>query len=203
MAPFVLHVIWRNDMRKLVLYSFLSLDGGFRHGGWAVPLFDEQMVQYMIGLTVRAGALLLGRKTYDIFASSWPLASDEDPVAPILNSLPKYVVSRTLTDLEWNKSTLLTGDIAEEVAKLKQQPGNQIQIPGSGQLVQTLLQHDLIDEYHLMIFPALVGSGKRLFAGGTVPRGLTLVNTSTSSTGVMINAYERHGDLAYGEMLPE
>jgi dihydrofolate reductase len=204
-------------MRKLVVGAFLTLDGvmqapggpdedrdgGFTHGGWAVPLFDEQMGQYMTDLTNRAGALLLGRKTYDIFAASWPQAGDDDPIAAKLNSVPKYVASRTLKNVEWNNSTLLTGDVAEEVAKLKQQDGDEIQVAGSGELVQTLLKHDLIDEYHLLIFPVLVGGGKRLFADGTLPVGLKLVETTTSSTGVMISTYERHGELEYGSMEPD
>jgi dihydrofolate reductase len=207
----------RNEMRKLVVGAFLTLDGvmqapggpdedrdgGFTHGGWAVPLFDEQMGQYMTDLTNRAGALLLGRKTYDIFAASWPQAGDDDPIAAKLNSVPKYVASRTLKNVEWNNSTLLTGDVVKEVAKLKQQDGGEIQVSGSGELVQTLLKHDLVDEYHLLIFPVLVGGGKRLFADGTVPIGLKLVETTTSSTGVTISTYERHGALEYGTMEPD
>ncbi|MGH2560949.1 MAG: dihydrofolate reductase family protein [Thermomicrobiales bacterium] len=204
-------------MRKLVVGTFLSLDGvmqapgapdedrdgGFEHGGWTVPHFDEQLGQIMADLTGRAGALLLGRKTYDVFAASWPLLGDDDPIAATLNHIPKYVVSRSPRTLEWNNSTLLTGDVAAEVAKLKEQPGGEIQVSGSGELIQTLLRHDLVDEFHLLIFPVLVGSGKRLFAAGTIPRGLKLVDTTTSSTGVMINTYERHGDLTYGAVGPE
>jgi len=204
-------------MRKLVVGTFLTLDGvmqapggpdedhdgGFAHGGWAVPLFDEQMGQYMTDLTNRAGALLLGRKTYEIFAASWPQAGDDDPIAAKLNSVPKYVASRTLKNVEWNNSTLLTGDVAEEVANLKQQEGDEIQVSGSGELVQTLLKHDLIDEFHLLIFPVLLGGGKRLFADGTIPGGLKLVETTTSSTGVTISTYERNGELQYGSMDPD
>lgn len=204
-------------MRRLLVQTFMSLDGvvqapggpdedrdgGFERGGWAVPHFDEQMMQFIAESTGRAGALLLGRKTYDIFAASWPLLGDDDPFAAILNHIPKYVVSRTLTSVEWNNSTLLTGDIAEELARLKQQEGREIQVHGSGELIQTLPRHDLIDEYRLLIFPVLVGSGKRLFGDGTIPRGLKLIDTATSSTGVTINTYERHDQLTYGEMGPE
>lgn len=150
-------------MRKLVVGTFVSLDGimqapgapdedrdgGFEHGGWTVPLFDEQLGQVMAELVSRAGALLLGRRTYDIFAASWPLVSDDDPIAAQLNRIPKYVASRTLQSVEWNNSTLLTGDVAEQVADLKRQPGDEIQIAGSGDLIQTLMRHDLIDEYRL------------------------------------------------------
>lgn len=204
-------------MRKLVVGTFVSLDGimqapgapdedrdgGFEHGGWTVPLFDEQLGQVMAELVSRAGALLLGRRTYDIFAASWPLVSDDDPIAAQLNRIPKYVASRTLQSVEWNNSTLLTGDVAEQVADLKRQPGDEIQIAGSGDLIQTLMRHDLIDEYRLLIFPVLVGDGKRLFGSGVLPRSLRLVDTATSSTGVMINKYQRHGELEYGAMGPE
>lgn len=204
-------------MRKLVVASFLSLDGvmqapggpdedregGFAHGGWVVPLFDDQMVRYMTDLTSRAGALLLGRKTYDIFAASWPLSGDDDPIGSVYNRIPKYVASRTLQSADWQHTTILRGDVAAEVANLKEQDGGEIQVAGSGDLIQTLLKHDLVDEFHLLLFPALIGSGKRLFAGGTIPRGLKLVATTTSSTGVTITTYERHGALAYGAIGPE
>jgi dihydrofolate reductase len=178
-------------------------DGGFEHGGWAVPHFDDQLGQIMVELTDRSDALLLGRKTYEIFAASWPLAGDDDPIAAKLNSVPKYVVSRTLARVEWNNSTLLTGDVAKEVTALKDQPGGEIHVSGSGELIQTLMRHDLVDEYRLLIFPVLLGKGKRLFGDGTVPRGLTLVDSGTSGTGVTINTYERHGDVEYGAMGPE
>lgn len=204
-------------MSKLVVGTFLSLDGvmqapgapdedrdgGFEHGGWAVPHFDDQMEQILTDQIGRADAVLLGRKTYEIFAASWPLLGDDDPIAAKLNSVPKYVVSRTLKTVEWNNSTLLTGDVAEEVTKLKEQQGTEIQVAGSGELIQALLRYDLIDEYRLLIFPVLVGAGKRLFAEGTIPRSLKLVETTISRTGVMVNTYERHGELDYGAMGPE
>jgi dihydrofolate reductase len=204
-------------MGKLVVGTFVSLDGvlqapgarnedredGFEHGGWAVPHFDEGMDQVMVELTNRADALLLGRKTYEIFAAYWPLVGDEDPIAAKLNSVPKYVASRTLQTVEWNNSTLLGGDLAEEVTKLKEQRDGEIHVSGSGNLIQTLMRHDLVDEYQLLVFPVLVGSGKRLFADGTMPGGLRHVDSQTSTTGVTISRYERAGELEYGALGPE
>ena len=204
-------------MRKLVVGTFLTLDGvlqapgapdedcdgGFQHGGWTVPFFDDQLGEIMAGLTGRSSALLLGRKTYEIFAASWPLLGDEDPFAAKLNSVPKYVASRTLDTVTWNNSTLLAGDTAEEVAKLKQQEGGEIHITGSGELIQTLLRHDLVDEFNLLTFPVVVGAGKRLFGEGTMPRSFRLVDALTTKTGVMVHSYERAGDLEYGAMGPE
>jgi dihydrofolate reductase len=200
-------------MRKLVVGTFLSLDGvmqapggpdedregGFEHGGWSAGYWDDVMGPIIDEFTNRADGLLLGRKTYEIFAAHWPrVTDDDDPVASKLNSIPKYVASTTLDAVEWNNSTLLQGDIAEEVAKLKDQPGSEIQVTGSGQLIQTLIKHDLVDEYRLWIFPLLLGSGKRLFADGTIPGGLTLANTKISTTGVAIHTYERSGEIKYG-----
>lgn len=200
-------------MRKLVVGTFLTVDGvmqgpggpdedpsdGFTHGGWSVAHWDDVMMQIIAEWTEQADGLLLGRKTYEIFAAHWPHVTDgDDPVASKLNSVPKYVASTTLDAVEWNNSTLISGEIAEEVAKLKDQSGAEIQVPGSCQLIQTLMEHDLVDEYRLWIFPVLVGSGKRLFADGTIPTGLKLVDTKTSSTGVVIHTYERAGKLDYG-----
>jgi len=200
-------------VRKLVVGTFLSVDGvmqapggpdedregGFEHGGWSFNYWDDVMGPIMDEFTNRADGLLLGRKTYEIFASHWPHVTDEsDPVASKLNSIPKYVASTTLESVEWNNSTLLKGDIAEEVAKLKDQPGTEIQVTGSGQLIQTLMKHDLVDEYRLWIFPVLLGTGKRLFADGTIPSGLKLADTKTSTTGVAIHTYQRSGKIEYG-----
>jgi dihydrofolate reductase len=204
-------------MRDLVVGSFLSLDGvmqgpggpdedregGFDRGGWTVPYFDDELGQVMTDLVGQSGALLLGRRTYDIFAASWPLVGDDDPIAAKLNRVPKYVASRTPRRLEWNNSTLLSGDVAEEVAKLKQEDGDDIHVSGSGGLVQTLLRHDLVDEFRLLLFPVLVGAGKRLFADGTIPRSLELVDSTTSGTGVMICSYRRKGELETGAVGPE
>jgi len=200
-------------VRKLVVGTFLTVDGvmqapggpdedregGFEHGGWSFSYWDDVMGPIMDEFTNRADGLLLGRKTYEIFASHWPHVTDEnDPVASKLNSIPKYVASTTLDRVEWNNSTLLKGDIAEEVAKLKDQPGTEIQVTGSGQLIQTLMKHDLVDEYRLWIFPVLLGTGKRLFADGTIPAGLKLADTKTSTTGVVIHTYNRAGEIEYG-----
>jgi len=204
-------------MRKLVVGTFLSLDGvmqapggpdedtegGFTHGGWTVPLFDEQLGEIMGELVARAGGLVLGRKTYEGFAASWPLLGDEDPIAAVLNRIPKYVASRTLTALEWQNSTLLTGDVAEAVGKLKQEPGGELQVSGSGELIQTLLKHDLVDGFTLIVFPVLVGPGKRMFADGTIPAELRLVDSTTTATGVVVSRYERVGELRHGAVGPE
>jgi dihydrofolate reductase len=204
-------------MRKLVIGEFMTLDGvvqapggpdevregGFEHGGWVVPHLDEEMLQTATGWVASAGALLLGRKTYAIFAASWPLVGDEDPVAAIYNHIPKYVASRTLTSADWANTTIISGDVAAEVARLKQEEGGEIQVSGSGTLVQTLLEHDLVDEIRLMTFPVLVGSGKRLFAEGTIPRGLRLVESRALSSGVTVSTYERVGELEVGAYGPE
>jgi len=200
-------------MRKLVVGTFISLDGvmqapggpdedrdgGFEHGGWVVPFIGAEFMA-QVGAEVEAlGALLLGRKTYDVFAASWPLRGEEDPIAVKFNSVPKYVASRTLDKAEWNNSTVLTGDLATAVAELKRQPGEgEIQVSGSGELVQTLLRHDLVDEYRVKVFPALIGSGKRLFGDGTLPRGLTLVESTTTADGVTMSTYARAGELRTG-----
>jgi dihydrofolate reductase len=199
-------------MSKLIVQTFVSLDGvmqgpggpeedrsdGFARGGWLVPYFDEAMGRTMVDWTGRADAVLFGRKTYEILAGHWPRVGDDDPIAAKLNSVRKYVVSTTLDTVDWNNSTLIEGDVAAAVAELKRQPGGEIQVTGSGELIQTLMRHDLVDEYRLMIFPVLVGSGKRLFAGGTMPAALELVDTATSSTGVAIHTYRRAGELQHG-----
>lgn len=202
-------------MRKLVVGTFLTLDGvmqapggpeedrdgGFEHGGWLVPYFDEKFGQIMTEWTKQAGALLLGRKTYDIFAGSWPNSTDPaDEVAVALNSLPKYVASRTLNNLEWNNSHLLGDDVAGEVARLKQQEGGEIQVHGSGELIQTLFKHDLVDALRLWQFPVALGTGKRLFGEGTMPASFRLVETQQNTLGAVFHVYERAGGLKYGEV---
>lgn len=204
-------------MWKLIVQAFMSLDGvaqapggpdedregGFEYGGWLVPFFDDAFLQYVTESTQDAGALLLGRKTYDIFAASWPLVGDDDPVAAVLNHIPKYVASRTLTNPEWNNSAVLAGDVAEAVARLKQQLGGEIQIHGSIDLVQTVLHHDLVDEFRLYVVPVVIGNGKRIFGDGAIPRGLRHVNTRTTPSGIVCSTYERHGDLEVGAYGPE
>src|SRR4051812_15613667 len=174
-------------MRKLVVDTFVTLDGvmqapgdpdedregGFAHGGWVIPHFDEQLGAHMVKIVQRAGALLLGRKTYDIFAAAWPNMPDNDPIAEVYNRIPKYVVSRSPQKLEWANSHQLGEDVANEVAKLKEQDGGELQVAGSSELSQLLLRNDLIDELHLIVFPSIIGSGKRLFGDGAIPRGLS------------------------------
>jgi len=204
-------------MRKLVVDTFVTLDGvmqapgdpdedregGFAHGGWVVPHFDEQLGAYMVSLVQRAGALLLGRKTYDEFAASWPTMPDGDPIAAVYNRIPKYVASRTPRTFEWANSHQLGEDIASEVAQLKEQDGGEIRVAGSSELIQLLLRHDLIDEFQLIVFPAIVGSGKRLFGDGAIPRSLTLKNIETTANGVVIQVYERTGDLQTQDFGPK
>ena len=202
-------------MRKLVVDTFTTLDGvmqapggpdedrdgGFRHGGWLVPYFDEKFVEIMTDWTKRAGAFLLGRKTYEIFAGSWPKSTDPaDEIANALNTRPKFVASRTLDTLAWNNSHLLKGDVAEEVAKLKAQEGGEIQVHGSSNLVQTLLKHDLVDTLRIWQFPVVLGTGKRLFGEGTIPRSFRIVDTQMNTTDAVLHVYERAGGLKYGEV---
>jgi dihydrofolate reductase len=203
------------SMRKLVVGTFATLDGvmqapggpnedrdgGFQHGGWLVPYFDAKFGEIMTEWTRRAGAFLLGRKTYEIFAESWPKSSDPaDETATALNTRPKFVASRTLDKVSWNNSILLKGDVAQEVAKLKAQEGGELQVHGSGNLIQTLLQHDLVDTLRIWQFPVVLGTGKRLFGGGTIPRSCRLVDTQMNTTGAVLHVYERSGGLKYGEV---
>ncbi len=206
-------------MRKLVVQTFLTLDGvmqapggpgedddgGFVHGGWSVNYWDDLMGQSMDESIATPFDLLLGRKTYEIFAAHWPHVTG-DPMADALNRATKYVVSTMLAKAEWRNSVLIRPgerDVPEQIRRLKEQDGPEIQVHGSGQLIQTLLKHDLVDRYRLMIFPVLLGSGKRLFADGTVPAGLRLVDTKTSTTGVIIATYERAGEIKYGSFALE
>ena len=198
-------------MRKLIVTTFLTLDGvmqapggpeedpsdGFAHGGWSVNYWDEEMGRYMDGVMGKPFDLLLGRKTYEIFAAFWPTAPEEAGGKP-LNDATKYVASRTLSALEWGPSVLLEGDAAKAIAELKQQDGPELQVHGSGDLIQTLLQNNLVDQFHLWSFPVVVGPGKRLFADGTVPAGLKLVDTTISSTGVVIGTYVPSGPIDIG-----
>ena len=170
--------------------------GGFTHEGWSVNYWDDRMGQIMGEFMSKPFDLLLGRKTYEIFAAHWPKVTDGS--GDSLNSAKKYVASKTLQTVDWNNSTLIKGDIGEQVAALKDQSGPEIQVHGSGNLIQTLMKNDLIDEYRLWVFPVLLGGGKRLFADGTIAAGLKLLDTQTSSTGVVIATYERAGEVKYG-----
>ncbi|HEX2049440.1 MAG TPA: dihydrofolate reductase family protein [Actinomycetota bacterium] len=198
-------------MRKLIVSTFLTLDGvmqapggpdedrdgGFAWGGWSVTYWDDDMARIMGEATSRPFALVLGRRTYEIFAAHWPHASEEEG-APIFNEATKYVASRTLRSVEWSNSVLIEGDAAEGVAALKEQDGPELQVHGSGNLIQTLLRHRLVDELRLWTFPVVVGDGKRLFAGGAVPSGLELVDHRVSTTGVVIATYVPAGELVVG-----
>jgi dihydrofolate reductase len=197
---------------KLVVTTFVTLDGvyqapggpeedrsgGFEQGGWLVPHFDDMTGAFMGEVFARAGSFLLGRRTYEIFAGYWPQVTDEnDPVASALNRLPKYVASRSLETVDWRHSTLIS-DVPAEVAALKEQQGDELQVHGSGNLIQTLIEHDLVDDYQLLIFPVLLGDGKRLFPPGVTPAGLRLTNSRTTENGVVILSYERAGKPTYG-----
>lgn len=193
-------------MRKLSVNEWLSLDGvmqapmspdedregGFEHGGWHVPCFDDVARTYVAEGMADAGGFLLGRKTYELLASYWPTAPEEEAaVAGPLNGLPKYVASTTLTDpLEWKHSTVLRGEVVEAVAALKRESGKDLHVIGSGDLVHTLMRYDLVDRYRLIINPIVVGSGKRLFRDGVERSALRLVESMISSTGQMIATYE-------------
>jgi dihydrofolate reductase len=201
-------------MRRIVVTAFVSVDGvmqapgapeedrdgGFTHGGWAVPHFDDRVGEWMTDTVGRAEALLLGRRTYEIFAASWPLADPGDPIGTVLNRIPKHVASRTLGGVTWQNSTLLGEDVPAAVAELKRGSGGEIQVHGSSDLVQTLIRHDLIDEFQVLVFPVLLGSGKRLFGAGTVPAGLRLTGTVSSGSGVVLSRYARAGEVETGAM---
>jgi len=176
-------------------------DGGFELGGWVVPLFDDELGTVMNDAFADADAFLLGRRTYEIFAAAWPLVTDpDDPVAGKLNSLPKYVASRTLTEVSWEGAELLQGDLATAVTELKAKPGRELQVHGSGGLAQSLLQHGLIDELLLLTFPVVLGTGKRLFGAGARPLGLEHEHRTTTSTGVSVDVYRPAGEPAFGRV---
>lgn len=199
-------------MRRLLVNTFLTLDGvmqapggpeedptgGFTHGGWSVNYWDEGMEQVMGESLAKPFDLLLGRKTYEIFAAHWPHVPDDDPAGKALNGARKYVASRTLTRADWQNSTLLSGDVAEQVAALKRQEGPEIQVHGSSNLLQTLIRSDLVDRFCLWVFPVVVGAGKRLFAEGTVPRGLKLTDSRRMAKGVVMSTYEPAGAIQHG-----
>jgi dihydrofolate reductase len=173
--------------------------GGFAHGGWLVPYADEEFGRLTTEWTGQASALLLGRGTYEIFAAHWPRVTDpQDVIAAKLNTIPKYVASRTLKTADWHNTSVISGDIVEAVLALKREGSGELQVHGSPGLVQTLIANDLVDQYRLWIHPVVLGSGKRLFGSGTVPTALRLTATSTTSTGVVVHTYERVGSVRYG-----
>jgi dihydrofolate reductase len=204
-------------MRPLVVTTFLTLDGvmqapggpgedpsgGFQHEGWLVPFFDDDIGRQVTDWFTGAQDFLLGRGTYEIFYASWPKMISDDPVSQGLNFKPKHVASRTLPSVEWETAELIRGDVGEAVRALKAEDGGELQVHGSAGLVQTLLAEDLVDQLRLIVFPVVVGSGKRLFGSGAVSRSWRLTTSSTSSTGALICAYERAGEVETGSVGPE
>jgi dihydrofolate reductase len=198
-------------MRQLIVQTFMTLDGvmqapggpgeddsgGFAHGGWSVNYWDELMGQFMAEVTSKPFAMVLGRRTYDIMAAHWPHAPAEEG-GETFNDATKYVASRSRPTLTWSNSVLIQGDVADGIAALKSEDGPELQVHGSANLIQTLLRHNLVDQFRLMVFPVVLGTGKRLFADGTVPSGLDLVDSKVSSTGVVIGTYEPAGEIVTG-----
>lgn len=203
-------------MRKLAVSTFMTLDGvmqapggpeedpsgGFSQGGWSVNYWDEQMGQVMGESMSVPFDIVLGRKTYEIFAAHWPHVTD-DPGAAAINSATKYVASRTLSSLDWDNSVLIPGDVAAGITAIKQGEGPELQVLGSSNLIQTLLQHGLVDEYRLWTFPVVVGSGKRVFGDGAIPAGLKLLDSKISSTGVVMATYQLVGEIPIGSFALE
>ena len=185
-------------MRRLVVSEFLTLDGvmedpggdsSFKHAGWSMPYWDDEIGKLKFAELFAADALLLGRITYQGFAKAWPSVTDEMGFSDRMNGIAKYVVSTTLPTAEWNNSTIIAGDVVEEVTRLKEQPGQNILVAGSGQLVQTLARHNLVDDYYLLIYPVVLGSGKRLFRDDT-EAVLKLVETRAYNSGVTLLHYQ-------------
>lgn len=202
-------------MRKLIASTFVSLDGvmqapggpeedttgGFAHGGWTFPYWDEAMGRDMRGFDGKDRELLLGRRTYEIFEAYWPYQPADHPIARTFNATRKYVASRTLQKLEWNNSTLLHGDVAAAVAALKAQPGPDLQVIGSGNLLQTLQSASLVDEFNVWTFPLVLGRGKRLFEAGAKPGALRLVASEVSGKGVVMSTYVPAGGIPQGSFV--
>ncbi len=196
-------------MRKIIILTFLSLDGimqapggptedtdsDFTLGGWTVPYFDETLGGEMGAQMDKPFDLLLGRKTFEIFAGYWPQHPEEGAG---INNATKYVASNTLAAHPWNKTVILNGDVPAEIRKIKQQDGPAIQVHGSSSLIQTLLEHDLADELWLKIFPVTIGKGKRLFGKGTIPAAFTLTGSQATPSGVIIASYQRAGEVKTG-----
>ena len=176
-------------MRKLIVTEFLTLDGVMEEPAWTAPYWNDEIAKFKFDELFGSDTLLLGRVTYQGFAAAWPSRTDEQGFADRMNSLPKFVVSTNLQKVEWNNSRLIKENIPEEVSRLKQQPGQNILIYGSGDLVQTLMQSDLIDEYWLLVYPIVLGSGKRLFQDGSKTT-LSLKETKTFSSGVVVLCYQ-------------
>jgi dihydrofolate reductase len=204
-----------SDMRELIVNTFLTLDGvmqapggpeedptgGFDRGGWSFGYWDEQMGEVMGEGMAKPFDLVLGRKTYEIFAAHWPYS--DEPAAAALNGAAKHVASRTLTELTWEGSRLLGDDVPASLRALKSLDGPELQVHGSADLLQTLIAEGLVDEFRLWIFPLVLGSGKRLFAGGTTPDGLELTRSQTFSSGVILAVYRLGAEIKAGSFVPE
>ncbi len=198
-------------MRKIIAITQVTLDGvmqapggpeedpsnGFIHGGWAMPLVDDALSQVIDETIASNFDMLLGRRTYEIFASYWPNQGD-NPIAKAFNKATKYVVTRSLDRLDWKKSQRIDGDVVEEIRQLKASDGPELHVWGSSELLQALITAELVDEYRLWVFPVVLGEGKRLFENGVPPRGLTLVETRRTPTGVLVNTYRPAGPLPRG-----
>jgi dihydrofolate reductase len=203
-------------MRNLIVQTFLTLDGvmqapggpgedddgGFAYGGWSVNYWDDQMGQVMGEATSRPFAMVLGRRTYDIMAAYWPTAPEETG-AKVFNDATKYVATHRPLTPEWSNSVQIEGDAADGLAALKAEDGPELQVHGSANLIQTLLAHNLVDQFRLWVFPVVIGSGKRLFADGTMPSGLRLVDHKVSTTGVVMGTWEPAGEIAIGTFAAE
>jgi dihydrofolate reductase len=197
-------------MRELTVNTFLTLDGvmqapggpeedpdsGFEHGGWSFGYWDEQMESAMGELMSPPFELVLGRNTYEIFAAHWP--HSDGPGADLFTSATKHVASTTRKELEWENSRLIEGEVPQGIRALKEEDGPELQVHGSANLIQTLIEHELVDEFRLKIFPLVLGKGKRLFDGGTVPAGLELAGSQVSSTGVIMATYRSGAEIKYG-----
>lgn len=197
-------------MRKLIVLTFVTLDGvmqapggpeeddagGFKFGGWSVPYWDDALGNAMNKQMGHPFDMLLGRKTYDIFAGFWPKATD--PTADVINKATKYVVSHSTVRSDWQKTVSITGDVVGKIQQLKREDGPELQVHGSSNLIQTLLEHNLIDEFWLKIYPLVLGSGKRLFGNGTMPAGFKVVESTVSPSGVIIASYAPAGEVKVG-----
>jgi dihydrofolate reductase len=189
--------------RSLAVVNFVSLDGGiqsvlgadedreggFTLGGWVPPYADDVLSAFMQQKTVGAGGMVLGRKTYECFAAIWPQADQSEPAVAAMTRMPKYVASRTLTGGDWANTRILGPDVAAEVAALKEEPGDQLVVFGSGELLRTLVDADLVDEFHLLTFPLVLGAGKKLFSDLPAPLPLRHLDTAVTTTGVVITSY--------------
>jgi dihydrofolate reductase len=209
---FFVRFCYYKSMRKIVVFTMISLDGvmqapggpeedtsgGFQHGGWTAPFADESFGSIINEELSAPFALLLGRKTYEIWAPYWP--KQTGPIADPFNKATKYVVSGSGVDLTWKESILVTGDVVANIKALKAEDGLMLQVHGSGKLVQTLLKNDLVDELRLRIFPVTIGMGKRLFAEGTIPAAFKLIDSEALSSGVILANYKRAGELKTGSL---